>query len=113
MGTAVKKLKKELCSICHDRGFIEYEKGLVQRVCPNKCPAAVALLARLRPPKREPKLEITELPPQGDIGRGPVVAGSDNVEAAGDTQSEGQETGEEVRKGDEFILPSAREKHTV
>lgn len=100
------KKKKESCSVCNDKGFVEYEHGLIQKLCPERCPTAIAILDRLHPPGKPgiPYINIA-----GDF----EPLGSTEGETTGDTQSTGEEGGAQVLKGNEFVLPSARKKHTV
>ena len=112
---ATAKKKKEACSTCHDKGFIEYEHGLIVKVCPKRCAAAKAVIAKNQGPER-PK---AEQPPVEEAGLHPDTAGdrptpgSDSAEATGDKEPAGEETTGEVLPPDELILPSARKKHTV
>ena len=107
--------KKENCSTCHDRGFIEYEHGLICEHCPEQCPASIALKKRMFPDTNyQDGNEVFKQIDAGAITGGDKgTAGSDTGEAAGDRQPEGKEAKKKVRKGTKSVLSSTRKKSTV
>ena len=83
------KSKKEKCSVCHDRGYIEFAHGLFNKPCTERC----AAFEKLRDQIRE-----EHTPPERTV---PVATGG-TEEAGGsneDSQGEGSpDTGQSTER---------------
>ena len=114
--------KKENCSTCHDRGFIEYEHGLICEHCPENCAASIALKKRMFPEVPDSGEPGSSEPDDADqrdnlgstdTGSDKRPAGSDKGEAAGDRQSKGKKAKKKVRSRVKPILPPTGKKSTI
>ena len=115
------KRKKELCSECHDKGFVEYERGIFLGFCPAQCAKSVELRAKMlaeqEPLRRVERVEPEKLPAEsehvptypGDRG----TAGSPGVEGTGDSKPAVEGAADAVQPGAESLLQEAGPEHPV